>query len=222
MGFDGIVGGMVLIIIFFSSGAALGDARKLALAMGVATLAIVAASYLILVKKKSVFSYLLEIIGSLTKSRQKRFFAILHRKVVKAEFYMREMLSKRPKALLLAVFFASLSWPLTLLQYKLALLMIGVDASFLQILVSVVVLSFTTLVPIPAALGVQEAGQFTAFRLFSANPHTGIALSIVLRAKDALLLLLSFVALSTEGIDIFELVNKKFAKVFKGSKGKIK
>ena len=223
MGFDGLVGGVVLIIIFFSSrGAALGDARMLALALGVAVLAIVAVCYLILVRKKSVFSYILEIAGGLTRSRKKKFFAVLQGKVAKAEFYMREILSRKPRALLLAVFFASLSWPLTLIQYKLALLVIGVDASFFQILVSVVALSFTTLVPIPGSLGVQEAGQFTAFRLFSANPHTGIALSLVLRAKDLLTLLLSFVALSTGGTDIFRFVNEKFARVFKSANGKIK
>ncbi len=223
MGFDGTVGGIVLIILFFSSGsAALGDARDLVLALGIAALVVVAAIYLLLVRKKSVFSYILEIFGSVTRSKSKKFFGILQRKVAKAEFYMREILSKKPRALLLVIFFAALSWPLTLLQYKLALLMIGVDASFIQILASVVVLSFTTLIPIPAALGVQEAGQFTAFRLFSANPHTGIALSLVLRAKDALLLLLSFIALSTEGVDIFKLANKKFAQVLKSTQGKIK
>ncbi|HLD97360.1 MAG TPA: lysylphosphatidylglycerol synthase transmembrane domain-containing protein [Candidatus Nanoarchaeia archaeon] len=223
MGFDAIIGGVALIILFFSSGgAALGDARKLVLALGVAALAVVAASYLLLVKKKSVFSYILEIFGSLTRSRNKKFFAILQKKVAKTEFYMREILSKKPRALLLAVFFAALSWPLTLLQYKLALLMIGVDASWLQILASVVILSFTTILPIPAALGVQEAGQFTAFRLFSANPHTGIALSLVLRAKDALFLLLSFITLSTGGIDIFKLAGKKFAHAFNSVNGKIK
>ena len=207
---------------FFTFGAALGEARKLALAIGLGVLAIVAIVYLVLIKKKSAFSYLVEIIGSLTNNTHKKFFAILHKKIAKSEFYMREILAKRPKTLLLAIFFASLSWPLTLFQYKIALLMIGVNATFLQILVSVVVLNFTTLLPIPAALGVQEAGQFTAFSFFSANPHTGIALSLVLRVKDMILLLLSFLFLSNEGIDIFNLVNRKLAKAFTSTKGKLR
>ena len=218
MGFDGVVAGIVLIVLFFAFGTSLGEARKLALAIGLVSLAGVAVVYLVLIKKKSAFSYLLEMIGSLTDSKHKKFFAILHRKIAKSEFYMREILAKRPRTLLLAIFFASLSWPLTLLQYKLALLMIGVNASFLQILVSVIILSITTLFPIPAALGVQEAGQFTAFSLFSANPHTGIALSIVLRTKDIILLLLSFLSLSIEGVGIFNLVNKNVTKAFNRTK----
>lgn len=70
-------------------------------------------------------------------------------------------------------------------------------------------LSFTAFIPIPAALGVQEAGQFSAFKLMSANPHTGIALSIVLRLKDLMLLLASFVFLSQEGINVFQLINNR-------------
>ena len=222
MGFDGIVGGIVLVILFFTLGAALGEAKRLALAIGLGSLAIVAISYLVLIKKKSAFSYIAEIIGGITNSTHKKFFAVIQKKIAQSEFYMREILAKKPRTLLQAVFFASLSWPLTLLQYKLALLMIGVDASFLQILVSVVVLSFTTLLPVPAALGVQEAGQFTVFGLFSSDPHTGIALSLVLRAKDTILLLLSFLSLSSEGLDIFNLINKKAAKVLSSTKGKLR
>ena len=63
----------------------------------------------------------------------------------------------------------------------------------------------------------QEAGQFSAFKLFSANPHAGIALSLVLRINDIILLMASFFFISSEGIDIFKIINKKLAEVVNSS-----
>ncbi|MBI2141811.1 flippase-like domain-containing protein [Candidatus Woesearchaeota archaeon] len=221
MGFDAAVAAIILITIVLTTTKFPSHVKELFLMTGLTSLGIVAAAYFVLIKKgRSVFSYLLEIVGRLTGTYKRRFFAILHEKVAKSEFYMREMLAKRPKTLFLALFYAALSWPLTLLQYKLALLTIGFDASFVQILLSVVVLSFTALLPIPAALGVQEAGQFSAFKLFSANPHAGIALSLVLRIKDIILLMVSFFFISSEGIDIFKIVNKKLAEVINSNNKK--
>ncbi len=214
MGFDSFVAAIILIAIVLTSATFPSQVKQLFLMAGLSLLAIVTAAYFVLVKKgKSVFSYLLEVAGRLTGTYKHRFFGILHEKVAKSEFYIREMLAKRPKTFFLALFYAALSWPLTLVQYKLALLTIGFNASLVQILLSVVVLSFTAMLPIPAALGVQEAGQFSAFKLFSSNPHAGIALSLVLRIKDLILLLVSFFFISLEGIDIFNVVNKKLAEI---------
>jgi len=212
MGFDAIVAALILIALVFTAASFPRQVKELFLMTGLSSLAIVASVYLVLIrKKKGVFSYLLETAGRLTGTSKQRFFAILHEKVAMAEFYMREILAKRPKKVLLALFYAAFSWPLTLLQYKLALMMIGFNASLIQILLSVVVFSFTALIPIPAALGVQEAGQFSAFKLLSANPHTGIALSLVLRIKDLILVLISFLFISQEGMDVLKTVNKKIA-----------
>lgn len=221
MGFDAAVAAIILITIVFTTATFPSYVKELFLMTGLTSLAIVTAAYFVLIKKgRSAFSYFLEIAGRLTGTYKQRFFLVLHEKVAKSEFYMREMLAKKPKTLFLALFYAALSWPLTLLQYKLALLTIGFDASLVQILLSIVILSFTALLPIPAALGVQEAGQFSAFKLFSANPHTGIALSLVLRIKDLILLLISFFFISSEGINVFKIVNKKIAQAINGVNNK--
>ncbi len=221
MGFDAAVAAIILITIVFTTAAFPSQVKELFLMTGLTSLVIVTAAYFVLIKKgKSAFSYFLEIAGRLTGTYRRRFFLVLHEKVAKSEFYMRNMLAKKPKTLFMALFYAALSWPLTLLQYKLALLTIGFDASLAQILLSIVVLSFTAMLPIPAALGVQEAGQFSAFKLFSANPHAGIALSLVLRIKDLILLLMSFFFISSEGIDVFKIVNKKLSEVINSSNKK--
>ncbi|MBI2550383.1 flippase-like domain-containing protein [Candidatus Woesearchaeota archaeon] len=219
MGLDAVVASLILLVLLATGAHFSESARRLFLTLAAFALVGVTASYLLLAKKRgTVFSYLLTIAGTLTGTKKHKWFNALYEKIAKAEFYMRDMLTNRQKSknLWLAILFASLSWPLTVLQYKLALQMLGIDVSFTQILISIIMLSFTTLVPIPGALGVQEAGQFSAFKLFSANPHAGIALSLVLRAKDMLFLLVSFLLVSREGIGVFRLINKKLTDTLNG------
>lgn len=219
MGIDAVVAALILIVILATGIPFSESARKLFLALAVFALAGVTASYVLLAKKKgTVFSYLLTIAGTLTGTKKHKWFNALYEKAAKAEFYMRDMLTNRQKSknLWLAILFASLSWPLTVLQYELALHMLGVDASITQVLISIVMLNFTTLTPIPGALGVQEAGQFSAFKLFSANPNAGIALSLVLRAKDMLFMLISLLLVSREGIGVFRLINRKLTDTLNG------
>lgn len=216
MGIDAVVAALILLVLLATGMPFSESARRLFLALATFALVGVTASYVLLAKKRgTVFSYLLTIAGTLTGTKKHKWFKILYEKAAKAEFYMRDMLTNRQKSknLWRAILFASLSWPLTVLQYKLALQMLGIDVSFAQILISIIMLSFTTLIPIPAALGVQEAGQFSAFKLFSANPNAGIALSLVLRAKDMLFLLVSFLLVSREGVNVFKLINKKLSAV---------
>lgn len=219
MGLDAVVAAIILIAIVLTSATFPSQVKELFLMTGLASLAVVTAIYFVLIKRgKSVFSYSLEIAGKLTGTYKQKFFGILHEKVAKSEFYMREMLAKKPKTVFLALFYAALSWPLTLLQYKLALLMLGVDASIAQILLSITVMAFTTLIPIPASLGVQEAGQFSVFKVLGLNPHLGIALSLIIRLKDIIQLHLSFWFLSMEGFSFATMMNRRLRKALNNGK----
>ena len=208
MGIDALVAGFALLALFFAAGVG-RQVRELSFLLGVTSLAAVGGSYLLLIKRKGIFSNLMLLAGKATGLKKKKAFALVFRRIRTAEKYTRTMLIKKPKVLLKSVLFAAMSWPLTIVQYKFALLMLGVDASIVQIVFSIVALSFTSMLPVPAALGVQEAGQFSAFKMFSANPHAGVALSLVLRAKDLLLVLLSFILLSREGVNLFRILDKR-------------
>ena len=122
-----------------------------------------------------------------------------------------DFLHSRKKGMAEAVLISMLSWPLTFFQYKFALLAIGVhDVPVIIILLSIVVLSMSTLIPIPASFGVQEAGQFSVFSIgIIAMPGIGIALSLIIRLKDVLSAFIGLVLLSHEGLSIFEVFKKK-------------
>ncbi len=217
MGFDAALGGLFLIVIFFTSSLLPLKTRELLLAAGIAALAVVAASYFALTRRKGIFSDILGIAGILTRASGKGLFAKLVRKVAAAEFYIRNMLVRKPRRVLLVSFYAAISWPLSILQYKFALLMLGADATVAQIVAIILVMAITALIPVPAALGVQEAGQFSVFKLLGQDPGLGIALSFVIRLKDVILLNLSFGSLSLEGFNFLKILKDKVSESLNGN-----
>lgn len=217
-GFDAIIGGVLLITIFFTSSLLPLQIRAMLLSTGVLALVVVAIMYLVLIRRKGIFSDVLDIAGIITKLGGKKFFLIVKRRVAAAELYIRSTLMRKPKQVMLVSFYAALSWPLAILQYKFALLMLGVDASVAQIVMSIAVMALTTIIPIPASLGVQEAGQFSVFKILGLNPHLGIALSFVIRLKDIIVLYLSFWFLSMEGFNFITIMNRKLQNVLNHGK----
>lgn len=222
MGFDAVLGSLFLIVIFFTSPLLPLKTRELLLATGIVALAVVFVSYFALTRRKGIFSGALGIACILTRASGKKRFAKLIRKVAAAEFYIRDTLVKKPKQVLLVSFYAAIGWPLSVLQYKFALLMLGVDATAAQIVVIIVVMTLTALIPIPAALGVQEAGQFSVFKILGHDPSLGIALSFVIRLKDVILLHLSFGSVSLEGFNFLKMLRDKISESINGNNKKQK
>ncbi|MBI2144888.1 flippase-like domain-containing protein [Candidatus Woesearchaeota archaeon] len=209
MGIDVLLAGVILLALVFTAATLSSHLKGVFLAAGLTFPILVTLVFLLLKKKKGPFSSLLRAIGAFANASKKPSFVRLSRKIARSEYYMRTLLVKRPRNMLFACIYAAMSWPLTVIQYKLALLMLGIDASLIQLLISVMMINITLLVPIPGALGIQEAGQFSIFRLLSGNPHAGIALSLVLRFKDLILLLISFILVSMEGASLYKLFSKK-------------
>ena len=102
----------------------------------------------------------------------------------------------------------SLTWPATYFQYKFALLSLGFDAPVMIIFLSIVATSIASVIPVPAALGFQEAGQVSVFSAIGL-PSLGFALSIMIRLKDLLTTFAGFILLSHEGLSVFEVLKQK-------------
>ena len=204
MGVDVLIAGIVLIALVFSAVNLSPDIKGIFLLMGMVFPLVVMLVFLYLKKKAGPFSTILNAIGRIGNIGKKKLFLAISSKAAMSEYYMRKLLVKRPKNMVFATIYAAMSWPMTVIQYKLALLMLGVDASISQILLSVIMMNVTLLIPIPGAIGVQEAGQFSTFRILSDNPNAGIALSFLLRLKDMVLLLISLILAFKEGTGIFD------------------
>lgn len=100
-------------------------------------------------------------------------------------------------------------WAVIFTEFKLATMIIGYDASMTEILLMILATGLSTLIPVPAGLGVLEASQFSLFELLGIGGGMGIALSLLIRFKDLLLMLFGLMFLSHEGINFFRYVKRK-------------
>ncbi len=179
-----------------------------ALIISLLALISIAAFYLVMIKRLGPFSFIFRISSRLIK---REFLKRLVGKIMLIEESMVEFLHFKKRGVAAAILVSSISWPLTYFQYKFALLSIGFEASFMITILSIIATTIAGVIPIPAAVGVQEAGHFSIFSMVAAQ-SVGIALSILIRFKDLLSTLVGLIFLSHEGLNLFEVVKKHQSK----------
>ncbi len=101
---------------------------------------------------------------------------------------------------------------LTLLEFKFALLIMGFDLSFTSIFLIVTFIGASLLIPIPLALGSMEAGQALIASLISLKGSTGVAVSLLTRARDIVWCILSVIMLSYYGLSPKLTIKKLYEK----------
>ncbi|MCF7798373.1 flippase-like domain-containing protein [Candidatus Woesearchaeota archaeon] len=101
------------------------------------------------------------------------------------------------------MFITTAAWLLMFIEYKSVLMIFGIgEISFAGLFLIITVLGFAYLIPIPLALGVLEAAQISVFAMLRLNVAAGVALSIVIRARDFLWTLIGVGILSIYGFNI--------------------
>lgn len=91
-------------------------------------------------------------------------------------------------------------WVFMFVEYKILFLMLGFDASLLQLFIIISFVGLAYLIPVPAALGVLEVGQLSAFSILGLSSALGIAAAIIIRAKDLLITLIGLALISIKGL----------------------
>jgi len=129
--------------------------------------------------------------------------------IIDVEKKMGNFFIKHKKAFLNSFVVYALYLIISILQMKFLLLGLGVDASFIMIMVSLTFLVVAEIIPVPAALGLLEAGQSAVFSLFSKGGSVGFAVSIFLRISAIFFVSLGFVFLSHFGWKRLEILLRK-------------
>jgi glycosyltransferase 2 family protein len=129
-------------------------------------------------------------------------------KAVKVERYVHLFFRFRIRDNLISVALTAFVWAFRFLEYKLALLVFGYNASFIQIFAAGIVWGIAGLIPIPAAIGILEAGQMSLFAAFGARPEIGLALALALRVRDILYTLTGVYLISHERVSFFDALKK--------------
>lgn len=179
-----------------------GGLAGIALLLSLAGVLLIAVYFSTLMSRRGPFSGIASLL-----------YAVIHLRVLKhiigkmqiVESIMSDFLLSRKKGVMATVGIALISWPLTMLQYKFALLSIGFDAPVQVVVLSIIATTLASVIPIPASMGVQEASQFSIFRILGAA-NFGIALSLLIRLKDLIVTFLGLTLLSHEGLGILDVL----------------
>ncbi|MDD5086946.1 MAG: lysylphosphatidylglycerol synthase transmembrane domain-containing protein [Candidatus Nanoarchaeia archaeon] len=101
------------------------------------------------------------------------------------------------KAFFKASFVFLIAWLFMFIEYKIALRLVGYDASLSAVFIVISLVALAYIIPIPAALGSLEFGQSSAAALLGFSSAIGLALSLFIRGRD---LLWTFIGLSYLGL----------------------
>ena len=98
-----------------------------------------------------------------------------------------------------------LVWILMFFEFKLALLLLGYNASFVAIFIFFSLVGIAYIIPVPAALGALEFGQSSASVMLGISKSVGLALSIIIRSRDMIWVFLGLSYLALHKINFREI-----------------
>ncbi|MFH0875163.1 MAG: lysylphosphatidylglycerol synthase transmembrane domain-containing protein [archaeon] len=93
-------------------------------------------------------------------------------------------------------------WLMMIFEYKLALLLMGHDANFIEIFLIIAFVGMAYFLPVPFAAGVLEAGQLSVNKLINISSSFGLGLSLLIRTKDMIRTGIGLMVLSYYGVKI--------------------
>jgi len=131
------------------------------------------------------------------------------RKLEEIELYVMLFFKHSKKTFRQAFIISCLLWILMLFEYKIAILVFRHNVSLFVVFLALAMVGIAYVVPIPAALGVLEVGEFSMFSLIGLKPSIGVALSFMVRARDLVWTFLGIVVLSYYGLNYFLKLNEK-------------
>lgn len=169
------------------------------------------------VKEKKIISTILKKTGLIRIKLIKKYEQGLYEMEVCIENFYKNEKSCFRKSVLLTI----ISWVLMFLEYKFALLIIGVDANIFQIFFVVTGVGIAYSVPIPAAIGILELGQISVAKVLRLSHKLGLALSFLIRARDLLWTIVGLLLLQAEDLNIINITKESKKKEKEWERGLI-
>ncbi len=105
-----------------------------------------------------------------------------------------------PHALVLAVLATLVSWLGVVAEFWLLTVLMGVALGPVQVVTALVAARVALLLPLPAGLGALEAGQAMAMQSVGVDPSIGVAIALVIRARDVVM---GLTGLALGGADVW-------------------
>ena len=127
----------------------------------------------------------------------------LEQKVIETEKQIHDFFIEHTRACKYILFSMILMWFLVYLEYHFALQLIGVEPSLMLIFLVFAMVGVSFIVPIPGGLGVLESTQASVFSLYGSTAASGVALSLLVRARDLVWVFLGLCDGGVHGIKQF-------------------
>ncbi len=108
----------------------------------------------------------------------------LFQKVAQMEQHVIEFFRNKRQALLEVVLLSAVGTALTFIEFWLALMLVGYTPTLSETILATATQAVVYLFPVPGSMGVQEAGQATLGIIAGFTSSVGVALSLVIRARD--------------------------------------
>lgn len=101
-----------------------------------------------------------------------------------AERQMAAVIRQQPSLIFQALAASLLIWAASMLEYWLALRVLGVRLTLPQTVLALTAARLAFLTPLPGGIGALEASQMLAMRVLHLSPLTGFAISLWIRGRD--------------------------------------
>lgn len=132
------------------------------------------------------------------------FFQRIFATINEAELQIALFLRRKPDVLIAGITLSILSWMGMIMEYALMARFLGIEAPFFQVLFAFVLSRLAFLAPLPGGLGVLEASQVLAMQILGFGAVTGVALSLLMRARD---ILIGLTGIVLGGFSLYQLSN---------------
>ncbi len=154
--------------------------------------------YYMFMNKRGFFTAILRAFGLNHISIIKK----IEKQIEKVEHYIIRFFNQHRLKFFYALFITAIGWLIFLFQAYLIFWFLGYKVSFTLVFLIMVLSGFVTTLPMPAYVGILEGGIAGIFLLLGLPASAGVAYSLILRARDIVLIILGFIFLSRMGLSL--------------------
>jgi uncharacterized protein (TIRG00374 family) len=144
--------------------------------------------YYFTIRQKGPFTYIFNILKFYKLKKLKKVGYVIK----DVEKKMEKFFICHKKQFMMSLFFYFLYGIASFFEVKYLLLMLGVDASVIEIILVIVVWGATNFIPVPGALGFQEATQTGLFAIFMGSGEIGLAFALLTRIRALIFIVMGF------------------------------
>ena len=185
-----------VLLFLFSYSAYLSQKMGFAILFTVLMLSALVYLFFIKIAKKEGF------FSRITVYFKKIFHSDIHNSILMVEKELHDFFKKHKKKVIMTMCISVIIQLLTIVNYKILALFLGINLSFVQLLMIFALVTVAFLVPTPGSLGSLEGAMALAFYALGYGAGAGVAFALILRSFELILTGIGLLFISYYGIKL--------------------